>query len=320
MTRFAPAGRGGPMSLTVFVTGATSGFGRAIAQRLVGDGHRVIAAGRRADRLDALKAELGGNLLPFVLDVTDAEAVAALPASLPEGWREVDVLVNNAGLALGLDPAPKADLAQWDRMVATNVTGLIHMTRALLPGMVERDRGHIVNLGSVAGSYPYPGGHVYGGTKAFVKQFSLNLKADLVGSFVRVTDVEPGLCGGTEFSNVRFSGDDDKAAAVYKGTEPSDVGGHRRDGRLGGDAAAPRQHQPRRDDADLPGLRPLRDQAPGLTTAAASGPRPHGRSGLLVPPSAARRGRAEREPRDLAGAPRRPTGPGSFAPAALRPG
>ena len=208
------------MSLTVFVTGATAGFGRAIAERLVRDGHRVVAAGRRAERLDALHADLGERLLPVVLDVTDAAAVAALPGSLPEGWREVDVLVNNAGLALGLDPAQKADLAQWDRMIATNVTGLVHMTRALLPGMVERNRGHVVNLGSIAGSYPYPGGHVYGGTKAFVKQFSLNLKADLVGTSVRVTDVEPGLCGGTEFSNVRFSGDDDRAAAVYRGTEP----------------------------------------------------------------------------------------------------
>ena len=208
------------MSLVVFVTGATAGFGRAIAERMVRDGHRVIAAGRRAERLEALKAALGERVLPVGLDVTDAAAVAALPGSLPEGWREVDVLVNNAGLALGLDPAQKADLAQWDQMVATNITGLMHMTRALLPGMVERNRGHVVNLGSIAGSYPYPGGHVYGGTKAFVKQFSLNLKADLVGSRVRVTDVEPGLCGGTEFSTVRFSGDDAKAAAVYQGTEP----------------------------------------------------------------------------------------------------
>ena len=208
------------MSLTVFVTGATAGFGKAIAERLVGDGHRVIAAGRRAERLEALQAALGDRLLPFVLDVTDTSAVAALPSSLPEGWREVDVLVNNAGLALGLDPAQKADLRQWDQMVATNITGLMHMTRALLPAMVKRNRGHVVNLGSIAGSYPYPGGHVYGGTKAFVKQFSLNLKADLVGTMVRVTDVEPGLCGGTEFSTVRFSGDDAKAAAVYQGTEP----------------------------------------------------------------------------------------------------
>lgn len=208
------------MTLTALVTGATSGFGHAIAQRLVRDGHRVIAAGRRADRLDALQRDLGQSLLPLTLDVTDAAAVAALPGSLPEGWREVDVLVNNAGLALGLDPAQNADLDQLDRMIATNVTGLVHMTRALLPGMVERNRGHVVNIGSVAGSYPYPGGHVYGGTKAFVKQFSLSLKADMVGSFVRITDVEPGLCGGTEFSNVRFAGDDAKAEAVYKGTEP----------------------------------------------------------------------------------------------------
>jgi len=212
------------MTLTALVTGATSGFGHAIARRLVRDGHRVIAAGRRADRLAALHRDLGQSLLPLTLDVTDAAAVAALPGGLPEGWREVDVLVNNAGLALGLDPAQNADLDHLDRMIATNVTGLVHMTRALLPGMVARNRGHVVNLGSVAGSYPYPGGHVYGGTKAFVKQFSLNLKADLVGSFVRITDVEPGLCGGTEFSNVRFSGDDARAAAVYKGIEPLTAG------------------------------------------------------------------------------------------------
>ena len=208
------------MPLTALVTGATSGFGQAIARRLVRDGHRVVAAGRRQDRLDALRSELREALLPIVLDVTDAAGVAALPGSLPEGWREPDVLVNNAGLALGLAPAHEADLAQWDRMVATNVTGLMHLTRAILPGMVARDRGHVVNLGSIAGTYPYPGGHVYGGTKAFVEQFSLNLKADLVGTFVRVTNVEPGLCGGTEFSQVRFSGDEGKAQAVYKGTEP----------------------------------------------------------------------------------------------------
>ena len=207
------------MTLTVLITGATAGFGAAIAKRLVADGHRVIATGRRVERLEALAEEAQGHVLPFALDVTDAEAVAALPGSLPEGWREVDVLVNNAGLALGLDPAHKADLAQWDKMIATNVTGLVHMTRALLPGMVERDRGHVVNLGSIAGSYPYPGGHIYGGTKAFVKQFTLNLKADLIGTFVRVTDIEPGLCGGTEFSEVRFAGDTDRAKKLYEGVE-----------------------------------------------------------------------------------------------------
>lgn len=208
------------MSLTILVTGATAGFGAAIARRFVRDGHRVIAAGRRRERLDALHAELGKALLPYQLDVTDTAAVAALPGALPEGWRAVDVLVNNAGLALGLEPAHRASLEDWDRMVATNVTGLIHMTRALLPGMVERNRGHVVNIGSIAGEYPYPGGHVYGGTKAFVRQFSLNLRADLVGTGVRATDIEPGLTGGTEFSQVRFQGDAARADQVYAGTKP----------------------------------------------------------------------------------------------------
>ena len=208
------------MSLAL-VTGATAGFGEAITRRLVRDGHRVIATGRRQDRLDALTAELGSTMvLPFRLDVTEDAAVTALPGSLPEGWREVDILVNNAGLALGLDPAWNAARADWDTMVATNVSGLLAMTRALLPGMVERNRGYVISLGSTAGSYPYPGGHVYGASKAFVTQFMLNLKADLVGTNVRVTSLEPGLVGGTEFSSVRFGGDSDRAAGVYKGTVP----------------------------------------------------------------------------------------------------
>jgi 3-hydroxy acid dehydrogenase / malonic semialdehyde reductase len=208
------------MSTTVLVTGATAGFGVAIARRFVRDGHRVIATGRRAGRLHALHDELGDALHPLPLDVTDVGSVAALPGSLPEVWRGIDVLVNNAGLALGLEPAHEARLEDWDRMVATNVTGLIHLTRALLPGMVERNRGHVVNIGSVAGNYPYPGGHVYGATKAFVKQFALNLKADLVGTNVRVTNIEPGLVGGTEFSRVRFRGDEGRAAQVYESTQP----------------------------------------------------------------------------------------------------
>lgn len=208
------------MSLIVFVTGATAGFGAAISRRFVRDGHRVIAAGRRRERLDALRAELGDSVLAWPLDVTDLGAVDALPGTLPEGWRDVDVLVNNAGLALGLEPAHQASLQDWDRMVATNITGLIHMTRALLPGMVARKRGHVVNIGSVAGDYPYPGGHVYGGTKAFVLQFSLNLRADLAGTGVRATDIEPGLTGGTEFSEVRFHGDSGRAAQVYAGSRP----------------------------------------------------------------------------------------------------
>ncbi|MBX5453625.1 MAG: SDR family oxidoreductase [Acidobacteriia bacterium] len=208
------------MNRIVFVTGATAGFGWAIAHRMVQDGYRVIATGRRRERLEALQKELGPALLPYPLDVTDAEAVAQLPDALPEGWREVEILVNNAGLALGLEPAYQARLEDWDRMVATNITGLLHVTHALLPGMVARDRGHIVNLGSVAGTYPYSGGHVYGATKAFVQQFSLNLRADLIGTGVRVTNLEPGLVGGTEFSLVRFGGDAERAQSVYAGTVP----------------------------------------------------------------------------------------------------
>jgi 3-hydroxy acid dehydrogenase/malonic semialdehyde reductase len=208
------------MALTILVTGATAGFGAAMARRFVRDGHRVIAAARRVDKLQALQAELGAALLPLALDVTDAKAVAALPASLPADWREVDVLINNAGMARGLDPAHKASVADWDQMVAVNVTGMMHMTHALLPGMVERNRGHVVNISSTAANYPYPGGHVYGASKAFVTQFSLNLRADLVGMSVRVTDLEPGLCGGTEFSVNRFGGDTARASAVYAGTVP----------------------------------------------------------------------------------------------------
>lgn len=208
------------MSLTILVTGATAGFGAAMARRFVRDGHRVIAAARRADRLDILRTELGSALLPLTLDVTDDAAVAALPDSLPADWRDVDVLVNNAGLAVGQDPAQKAAVAGWDQMVAVNVLGVIHMTHALLPGMVARNRGHIVNLSSTAAIYPYPGGHVYGASKAFVTQFSLNLRADLVGTSVRVTDLEPGLVGGTEFSVNRFGGDTARASAVYAGTVP----------------------------------------------------------------------------------------------------
>jgi 3-hydroxy acid dehydrogenase/malonic semialdehyde reductase len=208
------------MALTILVTGATAGFGAAMTRRFVGDGHRVIAAARRAERLQELGNELGSTVFPFALDVTDEAAVAALPGSLPEAWREVDVLVNNAGLARGLDPAQTAKVADWDRMVAVNVSGLMHMAHALLPGMVERNRGHIINISSTAAIYPYPGGHVYGASKAFVTQFSLNLRADLVGTSVRVTDLEPGLVGGTEFSVNRFGGDTTRASAVYAGTVP----------------------------------------------------------------------------------------------------
>ncbi len=208
------------MPLTLLVTGATAGFGEAITRRFIRDGHRVIATGRRTDRLRALQAELGPNVAIHALDVTDAKAVAALPGSLPAGFQAVDVLVNNAGLALGVAPAQQANIDEWETMVATNIAGLMRMTRVLLPGMLERDRGHIVNLGSTAATFPYPGGNVYGASKAFVTHFSANLKCDLVGTNVRVTDVSPGLVGGSEFSSIRFGGDKEKAAAVYAGTTP----------------------------------------------------------------------------------------------------
>jgi 3-hydroxy acid dehydrogenase/malonic semialdehyde reductase len=207
--------------LLVLVTGASVGFGAAITRRFVAEGHRVIAAARRVEKLAALSAELGADrVLPVALDVTDRAAIEAMVAGLPAGWSAIDVLVNNAGLALGLEPAHRASLDDWERMVDTNVRGLMTMTRTVLPGMVERGRGHVINLGSTAGEWPYPGGNTYGATKAFVRQFTLNLRADLVGTGVRATDIEPGLCGGTEFSNVRFHGDDAKADAVYAGTEP----------------------------------------------------------------------------------------------------
>ena len=206
--------------MNILITGATAGFGLAIARRFAAEGHRVVLAGRRQDRLDALLAELGDNAHALTLDVRDRDAVLAAIAGLPPEFADTDVLVNNAGLALGVNPAQRANLDDWHTMVDTNVKGLMTVTHAVLPGMVARDRGHVINIGSVAGNWPYPGGNVYGATKAFVRQFSLNLRADLAGTRVRVTDIEPGLVAGTEFSSVRFAGDTERADAVYKGTEP----------------------------------------------------------------------------------------------------
>jgi len=213
--------------MNVLVTGASAGFGAAIAKRFAAAGHRIIAAGRRADRLQALANDIGADkVLPLILDVRDRDAVAKAIAGLPADYAEIDLLVNNAGLALGLEPAQAADLDNWDNMVDTNIKGLTYVTRAVLPGMVARNRGHVVNMGSVAGAYPYPGGNVYGATKAFVHQFSLNLRADLQGTRVRVTDVAPGLVGGTEFSTVRFGGDEGRVQKVYEGADaltPEDI-------------------------------------------------------------------------------------------------
>ena len=207
--------------MKVLVTGATAGFGASIAKRFAASGHRVVAVGRRSDRLAALADELGSDrLFPLELDVRDRKAVGDAIAGLPDAYADIDLLVNNAGLALGLEPAQEADLDNWDTMVDTNVKGLMYMTRAVLPGMVARKRGHIINIGSTASAYPYPGGNAYGATKAFVHQFSLNLRADLHGTGVRVTDVAPGLVGGTEFSSVRFNGDQARVQKIYEGADP----------------------------------------------------------------------------------------------------
>ncbi|MCC6523016.1 MAG: SDR family oxidoreductase [Polyangiaceae bacterium] len=205
-----------PSDHVVLVTGASSGIGAAVARRFAADGARLVLGARRKERLDALARELDVPALALALDVRQREPTLRALAELPAEFAAVTILVNNAGGALGLEPAHEADLDDWDAMVDTNVKGLMYVTRAVLPGMVARDRGHVVNLGSVAGTYPYPGGNVYGGVKAFVEQFSLNLRADLAGKRVRVTNVEPGMVE-TDFSLVRFKGDEAKARAVYAG-------------------------------------------------------------------------------------------------------
>ncbi len=202
--------------MAILITGASAGFGEAMCRAFTAAGFNVVGAARRMEKLQALAEELGGSFYPLQMDVADTSSVPAALQSLPEGFKEIDCLINNAGLALGLDSADKADFADWQTMIQTNIVGLIFLTRQILPQMVERKSGYIINIGSIAGNYPYPGGNVYGATKAFVRQFSLNLRADLAGTGIRVTDIEPGLCGGTEFSNVRFKGDDERAAGVYE--------------------------------------------------------------------------------------------------------
>ncbi|MEO6186900.1 MAG: SDR family NAD(P)-dependent oxidoreductase [Steroidobacteraceae bacterium] len=207
------------MSRTILITGATSGFGRAATVRFAAAGWRVVATGRRADRLDALAAELGRDRVhTAAFDMRDEAAMRAAIDAIPPDFSGIDVLVNNAGLALGTAPAQRADLAQWKQMIDTNVTALATMTFLLLPRLIER-RGAILNIGSVAGNYPYTGGNVYAGTKAFVSQFSLDLRCDLHGTGVRVTSIEPGMAE-TEFTVVRTGGDSAASEALYKGADP----------------------------------------------------------------------------------------------------
>lgn len=205
------------MTDIALVTGASAGFGIAIVERLIADGYKVVGAARRFEKLQELEKRLGEDFYPLEMDVTDRSSVDKALASLPTSFEPISLLVNNAGLALRLDKAYEADFEDWLTMIETNVIGLAYVTRKLLPDMVKRNHGLIVNLGSTAGTVPYPGANVYGSTKAFVKQFSLNLRADLAGTRIRVSNIEPGLCEGTEFSNVRFKGDDERAEKLYEG-------------------------------------------------------------------------------------------------------
>ena len=205
------------MTKTILITGATSGFGKAAARRFAAGGWQVIGTGRRAERLRELADELGERFLPLELDMRDFEALGDL-AKLSPPWGEIDLLLNNAGLAPPTDPLPEADWSRIEQVIETNITGLVALTRALLPKLVER-RGQIINLSSVAATYPYKGGAVYAGTKAFVRQFSLDLRCDLAGTGVRVTSIEPGMAE-TEFTIVRTGGDKAASDALYADMNP----------------------------------------------------------------------------------------------------
>lgn len=209
------------MTQIVFITGASSGFGAACARRFAQSGWPLILAARNLNKLKILADELKDRSPVYVaaLDVTDQDSIDSFFAELPADFSRIHTLINNAGLALGIEPAHAADLRDWETMIDTNCKGVARITRKVLPGMVERNSGHIINLGSIAGSWPYPGGNVYCATKAFVQQFSRTLRADLLGRRIRVTNIEPGMAE-TNFSNVRMKGDNKKADAVYQGTRP----------------------------------------------------------------------------------------------------
>ena len=210
------------MNKVVLITGATSGIGLACARKFAANGDRVILTGRNESRLADIKKELEGkgtDVLTLTFDVRDREKAAKTIESLPAEWQEIDVLVNNAGLALGLEPEYEGNLDDWETMIDTNIKGLLTMTRLVVPGMVQRNRGHIINVGSVAGDAAYAGGNVYCATKAAVKTLSDGLRIDVANTAIRVTNLKPGLVE-TNFSNIRFHGDNDRAANVYKGIKP----------------------------------------------------------------------------------------------------
>lgn len=210
------------MSKIVLITGATSGIGLACARKFAENGDRLILTGRNEQRLDEIRKELtekGTDVLTLAFDVRDREKATKCIQELPTEWQEIDVLVNNAGLALGLEPEYEGNPDDWETMIDTNIKGLLTMTRLVVPGMVERNRGHIINIGSVAGDAAYAGGNVYCATKAAVKALSDGLRIDVANTAVRVTNLKPGLVE-TNFSNIRFHGDNDRAATVYKGIKP----------------------------------------------------------------------------------------------------
>ena len=208
------------MKGTAFITGASVGIGRATAVALAGSGHQLVLLARRKEKLESLAEELSVPVHIIACDVNDRVSLDRGLADIPGEFKNIDVLVNNAGLALGMETADKTLWQDWETMIHTNCVALVYLTRQLLPAMVERNSGHIINIGSIAGRYAYKGGNVYGATKAFVEQFSINLRTDLLGTQIRVTNLEPGMLGDTEFSNVRFHGDDQAASAVYAGCEP----------------------------------------------------------------------------------------------------
>ena len=204
------------------VTGSSSGIGKAIAESLAKHGIRLILIARRNDKLELLKLELEANTKCHIIacDLTDKEKIFQEIKNLPVEFTKIDVLINCAGLALGLEAAQETEWQDWETMLNVNCLALTYITHLLLPNMVERNFGHIVNIGSTAGTYPYKGANVYGATKAFVEQFTLNLKADLLGTAVRVTNIEPAIVGDSEFSLVRFKGNKNKADEVYEGLKP----------------------------------------------------------------------------------------------------
>lgn len=207
---------------TVLITGATSGIGLSCARKFAENGDRLILTARSGNKLTEIKDELkamGANVLTLTFDVRDRNAAALAIKNLPKEWSEIDVLINNAGLALGLEPEYEGNLDDWETMIDTNIKGLLNMTRLIVPGMVERDRGHIINIGSVAGDAAYAGGNVYCATKAAVKALSDGLRIDVANTSIRVTNLKPGLVE-TNFSNIRFHGDTERAANVYKGIKP----------------------------------------------------------------------------------------------------